>query len=400
MFDFHARVPKQELDNRLAALRARLTSADPDWQLVLVNNKINLYYLTGTMQEGVLTITPKQAILWVRRHFDRAVKESYFADIRPMRSYRVIGEHFGQPPATVYLESKTATLEWLSLVQKYFPIENWKSIIPHLNALRAYKSHYEIDCMRAAGKLLAEVTETVMPNLMYEGMSEAELCGAVYLELLKRGSMGICRYNQPLGEDVAGFSGFGENTIAGLAFDGPDGCAGTCIAVQSIGSPARRLKKGDLVLMDQPSGLCGYHMDKTVVYYYGRLENDPNGALIREAYECCATVEKWAAEQLKPGQTPENVYLQALEKIPEKFQQGFMNGGKFLGHSIGLTMDEPPVLAKSFQQPLEENMVFAIEPKIALDGIGLVGTENSYLVTASGGESLTGHILPLTEIRE
>lgn len=398
MFDFHARVPRQELEARLAALRARLTAADPGWQLALVNSKVNMYYLAGTMQDGVLTITPDEAILWVRRQYDRAVRESEFADIRPMRSYRTLGEHFGEAPAAAYVEAKTATLEWLGMVRKYLPFGEWKPLVPHLNALRAHKSAYEVDCMREAGKLHEEVVERVMPTLLREGMSEAELCGAVYLELLARGSMGICRYNQPVGEDVGGFCGFGENTCDALAFDGPDGCAGTCIAVQSIGSPARKLKKGDLVLMDMPAGLLGYHTDKSVVYYYGSLADDPNAALIREAYDLCASIERWAAAKLKPGAIPEEIYQQAVAMVPDKFQKGFMGGGKFLGHSIGLTMDEAPVLAKSFREPLETGMLFAVEPKIMLDGIGLVGTENTYLVTEAGGESLTGHVLPLTEI--
>lgn len=398
MFDFHARVPRQELEARLAALRARLTAADPGWQLALVNSKVNMYYLAGTMQDGVLTITPNEAILWVRRQYDRAVRESEFADIRPMRSYRTLGEHFGEAPAAAYVEAKTATLEWLGMVRKYLPFGEWKPLAPHLNALRAHKSAYEADCMREAGKLHEEVIETVMPTLLREGMSEAELCGAVYLELLARGSMGICRYNQPVGEDVGGFCGFGENTCDALAFDGPDGCAGTCIAVQSIGSPARKLKKGDLVLMDMPAGLLGYHTDKSVVYYYGSLADDPNAALIREAYDLCASIERWAAAELKPGAIPEEIYQQAAAMVPDKFRKGFMGGGKFLGHSIGLTMDEAPVLAKSFREPLETGMLFAVEPKIMLDGIGLVGTENTYLVTEAGGESLTGHVLPLTEI--
>lgn len=398
MFDFHARVPRQELEARLAALRARLTAADPGWQLALVNSKVNMYYLAGTMQDGVLTITPNEAILWVRRQYDRAVRESEFADIRPMRSYRTLGEHFGEAPAAAYVEAKTATLEWLGMVRKYLPFGEWKPLVPHLNALRAHKSAYEVDCMREAGKLHEEAVERVMPTLLREGMSEAELCGAVYLELLARGSMGICRYNQPVGEDVGGFCGFGENTCDALAFDGPDGCAGTCIAVQSIGSPARKLKKGDLVLMDMPAGLLGYHTDKSVVYYYGSLADDPNAALIREAYDLCASIERWAAAELKPGAIPEEIYQQAAAMVPDKFQKGFMGGGKFLGHSIGLTMDEAPVLAKSFREPLETGMLFAVEPKIMLDGIGLVGTENTYLVTEAGGESLTGHVLPLTEI--
>lgn len=398
MFDFHARVPREELDSRLTALRARLTAADPGWRLALVNNKVNMYYLTGTMQEGVLSITPEEAILWVRRSYDRATEESHFPDIRPMRSYRTLGEHFPEVPGTVFVEAKTAALEWLGMVRKYLPFAEWKPLNPHLNALRAQKSAYEIECMRRAGQIHAEVLERITPTLLREGMSEAELCGTVGLELLKRGSMGVSRYNQTIGEDVYGLCGFGENTLKGLAFDGPDGCAGTCIALQAIGSPRRALKKGDLILLDIPAGLLGYHTDKSVVYYYGKLANDPNAAQIREAYDLCASIEAWAAEQLKPGAIPEEIYRHAAELIPDKFQKGFMGGGKFLGHSIGLTMDEAPVLAKAFREPVSAGMLFAVEPKIMLDGIGMVGTENTYLVTDAGGESLTGRALPLTEI--
>lgn len=398
MFDFHARVPQEELSRRLAALRARLSAADETWSLALITHKINLYYFTGTMQEGVLSVTPNEAILWVRSSFDRAVRESLFADIRPMRSYRTLAEHFGAPPAQVYLESKTATLDWLGLVRKYFPFEDWKPLTPHLNALRADKSAYEVACMTEAGRLHAEVMEEVVPGLLREGMSEAELCGEVYLALLRRGSMGICRYSQPLGEEVAGFAAFGVSALDSPAFDGPDGCAGTCIAMQSIGSPARLLQKGDLVMLDIPAGLLGYHTDKTAVYYFGALADNPHAALIREAHALCVSIEQWAAAQLKPGAIPEEIYQQAAKMVPDKFQKAFMSGRRFLGHSLGLTMDETPVLADTFRQPLTAQMTIAIEPKIALAGIGLVGTENTYLVTPAGGVSLTGQAMGLREI--
>ena len=68
-----------------------------------------------------------------------------------------------------------------------------------------------------------------------------------------------------------------------------------------------------------------------------------------------------------------------------------MNACKFLGHSIGLTMDETPVLAKGFTAPLEAGMTLAVEPKIALEGVGLTGCENTYEFTAQGpARSLTG----------
>ena len=69
-----------------------------------------------------------------------------------------------------------------------------------------------------------------------------------------------------------------------------------------------------------------------------------------------------------------------------------MNACKFLGHSIGLTMDETPVLAKGFTAPLEAGMTLAVEPKIALEGIGLIGCENTYEIVSQGpARSLTGN---------
>ncbi|MGC8767948.1 M24 family metallopeptidase [Calditerrivibrio sp.] len=54
-------------------------------------------------------------------------------------------------------------------------------------------------------------------------------------------------------------------------------------------------------------------------------------------------------------------------------------------------IDEYPVIAKGFDDPLEENMVMAIEPKKGIENVGMVGIENTFLVTAKGGISITGN---------
>ena len=88
-----------------------------------------------------------------------------------------------------------------------------------------------------------------------------------------------------------------------------------------------------------------------------------------------------------------------LEAVEPTFRDGFMNGCKFLGHSIGLTMDETPVLAKGFSAPLESGMTLAVEPKIAIPGVGLIGCENTYEITANGSaQSLTGACDTLFEV--
>ena len=276
----HNQVPKGELDARLAALRAALSDRDPAWEMVLINNKISLYYLTGTMQDGVLVITPDAATFWVRRYFPRAQAESLFADIRPMKSFRVLEGSYSVPNAA-YVECKTASLEWLGLLRKYLPFASYKNISPLLADLRAHKSAYELDCMRRAGAIHAEVIEQVTPGLIRSGVSEAVLCAEIYRALLARGAMGISRFNQLLGEDVAGLCAFSENGLRITAFDGPDGNAGTCIAMPAIGDNRRLLREGDLILLDIPSGLDGYHTDKSAVYFYGDLDRHPAADRIR-----------------------------------------------------------------------------------------------------------------------
>ena len=68
---------------------------------------------------------------------------------------------------------------------------------------------------------------------------------------------------------------------------------------------------------------------------------------------------------------------------------GATQKAKFIGHGIGLEINEMPVLAPRMKQELEPGMVFALEPKIVLPGIGPVGIENSWVVTAEGVEKLT-----------
>jgi Xaa-Pro aminopeptidase len=81
------------------------------------------------------------------------------------------------------------------------------------------------------------------------------------------------------------------------------------------------------------------------------------------------------------------------EVVSRNFEEHFMGFGSnqvlFLGHGIGLVIDEFPVIAGRVESPLQENMIIAVEPKKGIAGIGLVGVENTFLVTEQGGEKLT-----------
>ena len=392
-------VPASELEARLERFRRAMDAAHPSWEMAAVNHKVAMYYFTGTIQEGVLLIRPQDAVFWVRRSFERACNESHFSDIRPMHSFREAAAFYGTTPKGMYVETKKATLDWERMLHKYFAFEELGSFDSVLQDLRMVKSEYELKQMEQSGAIHETVLDIVAPKLIYGGISEAQLAIALYSEMVQRGSHGTARFNQALGEEAVGIASFGKSGLVRTGFDGPGGTDGTCIAVQSIGNAFRKLQPGRLVYLDIPCGFDGYHTDKTVVYYYGDLAKDEQSKHLMEAQQRCLELEQEVVRLMVPGEPIENLYLRTMDKFDNIYGDAFMNGGKFLGHSIGLVMDEAPAIAKGFKQPLQPGMTFAVEPKIALPGLGMVGTENTYVVTENGTRSLTGSSHLLREVK-
>lgn len=392
-------VPASELEARLERFRRAMDAAHPGWEMAAVNHKVAMYYFTGTIQEGVLLIRPQDAVFWVRRSFERACNESHFSDIRPMHSFREAAAFYGGAPKVMYVETKKATLDWERMLHKYFAFEELGSFDSVLQDLRMVKSEYELKQMEQSGAIHETVLDLVAPKLIHGGISEAQLAIAIYSEMVQRGSHGTARFNQALGEEAVGIASFGKSGLVRTGFDGPGGTDGTCIAVQSIGNAFRKLQSGRLVYLDIPCGFDGYHTDKTVVYYYGDLAKDEQSKHLIEAQQRCLELEQEVVRLMVPGEPIENLYLRTMDKFDNIYGDAFMNGGKFLGHSIGLVMDEAPAIAKGFKQPLQPGMTFAVEPKIALPGLGMVGTENTYVVTEKGARSLTGSSHLLREVK-
>ena len=392
-------VPASELAARLERFRMAMDAAHPGWEMAAVNHKVAMYYFTGTIQEGVLLIRPQDAVFWVRRSFERACNESHFSDIRPMHSFREAAAFYGGAPKVMYVETKKVTLDWERMLHKYFAFEELGSFDSVLQDLRMVKSEYELKQMEQSGAIHETVLDIVAPKLIHGGISEAQLAIAIYSEMVQRGSHGTARFNQALGEEAVGIASFGKSGLVRTGFDGPGGTDGTCIAVQSIGNAFRKLQSGRLVYLDIPCGFDGYHTDKTVVYYYGDLAKDEQSKHLMEAQQRCLELEQEVVRLMVPGEPIENLYLRTMDKFDNIYGDAFMNGGKFLGHSIGLVMDEAPAIAKGFKQPLQPGMTFAVEPKIALPGLGMVGTENTYVVTEKGARSLTGSSHLLREVK-
>lgn len=384
-------VPRSELEARLARFRAVLTAEQPQWQLAAVFSRISQYYFTGTLQDGVLLI-PRDgtARYFVRRSFERALAESAFPDILPMQSYRDAAAVYGATPDAIHVETEAVPLAMLQRFQKHFPARTVLACDLAMAKTRAVKSAYELACLERAGIIHRELLEEEVPRLLREGMSEAELGTEIYAQLVSRGHQGVIRFGMFQVEAMLGQIGFGDSSLYPTAFDGPGGCRGICAAAPVIGSTERTLRPGDLVFVDIGCGWQGYQTDKTMTYVFrGKLSDEAVAAHRR-----CVEIEQQAAAMLRPGAIPEEIYRTVMGSLSAEFKENFMGFGSrtvnFLGHGTGLHVDEYPVIAEKFKEPLLENMVIALEPKKGIPGIGLVGSENTYVVTPQGGRSLTG----------
>ncbi|MCK9631457.1 MAG: Xaa-Pro peptidase family protein [Methanoregula sp.] len=392
------KVPLTELEDRLERFRARMDAKQPGWELAAITGKIPLYYFTGTMQDGLLLIPQDgDVVFWVRQSFERAVDESLFPEIRRMRSYRDVAAAMGTLPSTVYLETDLMSIAQLQRLRKYLPFSDIRSVDEQVSAVRAKKSPYELALMERAGEIHRHVLEDLVPGMLVEGIDEAALTCNLFSVMVKEGHQGIIRFGM-FNEMLLGQIGFGTSSICPTCVNTPGGIYGMHPSSPQMGSPDRNLKKGDLVVIDIGCGYKGYQTDKTQSYMFGLPIPD---AAIRE-HERCVTIQDAMASQLKPGAIPSDIYRNIMAGLEPEFLPNFMGFGnhkvKFLGHGIGLWIDETPVIAEGFDEPLEEGMVFALEPKKGIPDIGLVGIENTFVVTPQGGRSLTGKSKGLIEV--
>ncbi|MEN6513135.1 Xaa-Pro peptidase family protein [Methanoculleus sp.] len=385
------KTPASELRDRMERFRVRMDTEDPSWEFAAIFGRVNQFYLTGTMQDGVLLVPrTDEAVLWVRRSYERALDESLFPDIRPMKSFRDAAAGMGACPATVHVEAEVVPLALLERFRKHFPFREAGSLDIQAAMVRAKKSAFELAIMERAGRIHRHVLEDRVPAMLREGMSEAELGGEVFSLMVREGHHGITRFGRFGTEMVLGQLGFGENSLYPTCFDGPGGCRGAAPGAPVLGSPDRRLRAGDLVFVDCACGVQGYHTDKTVTYVYkGSL---PDEAI--EAHHRCVEVQDEIATLLRPGIAPAEIYETVIDGLDPAFLDNFMGFGdrraQFLGHGIGLAVDEAPVIARGFDEPLEEGMVIALEPKKGIRGVGMVGTENTFVVARGGGRCITG----------
>ena len=376
-------VSRTELEWRWQRVRKFMASD----ALVILQN-VDQFYLTGTMQTGVLWFPREgEPLLAIRKSYERAKIESAVKNIVPLKTYSDLPALIPNPGETVGFELDVLPVATYQQVSKHFPKSKIVDGSAPVKSARGVKSPYEIECIRRAAQQLDTMFLDI-PSQLREGLPEFELAARMEYVLRMAGHQGLIRVRRFNMEMYYGAVSFAETAAYPHAFDGPVGTKGLYPAVSAMGS-RRVLKRNEPVMIDICGGYAGYIADGSRTYSLG-----PVSQQMRDTYERIIDMNNWIEDQLRPGRIPSQIYRNIIDQIAKtSFAAHFMGAGenqvKFVAHSVGLELDETPVIAPKFDEPLEAGVVLAVEPKVFYPGLGGVGVENTYLVTESRCERLT-----------
>lgn len=393
-----AEISIEELELRWERLRALLSEHLPEASGIFVFSKLNIYYLTGTFGNGVLWLPRNGApVLMCRRGFERARSESPLSEIHQFKSYRdmpgIISNAGSQLTDTLGAEMNGLSWALANSFMKHLGARRVSNADNIISMARARKTAYELDLLSEAGKRHHHCIVDVLPSRMHQGMTEMEIARVLSDTLFEHGHCGILRMEKFGEEAYMGHISSGESGNHSSVFNGALGLKGMHPAVPHMGSAEKVWSANEVLMIDVGFSYNGYQTDKSQVFWSGKRSDIPGS--ISKAHEFCNEMQEWISSNLKPGSIPSEIWKHcAIWAEREGYGEGFMGlpGNKvaFIGHGIGLAIDEYPVLAEGFDQPLEQGMILAVEPKIGLAGVGMVGVENTFAVTPSGGKSLTG----------
>ncbi|TCZ73410.1 aminopeptidase P family protein [Paenibacillus albiflavus] len=360
----------------------------------IVTQNVDLYYMTGSMQNGNLFVpVDGEPIFYVRRSISRAVTESVYT-VEPIGALKTLQQQLSsassgseEQPLVLATEFDVLPVAQFQRLQAMFPAAKWVDGSLIIRELRMIKSPHEIAAIKRAASVVERALASGLRHVRV-GMPEFELMAHIEHQLRIQAHAGIMRMRAYNAELITGVVAAGSAAAVPTYFDGPAGGLGLSDASPQSAS-RRQIQQGEPILLDLGCMIDGYVIDQTRTAVIGTLPED-----LQYAYDVAEAVLRATEAKLKPGTPCEELYLDALRQVEDAgLAEHFMGYGenrvKFLGHGIGLEIDELPVLAKGFKYPLESGMVIAIEPKFTFEGRGVVGIENTYLITDDGFEKLS-----------
>jgi Xaa-Pro dipeptidase len=399
-----------KMNQRLTKLCTRMTKAGMDAALLLHPRDI-LYY-AGTVRPATLLVTPHDAILSVRRGIEYARQEATTARVEPMSGLTGIAEtltEMGLTDGVLGTELDVISAQIYQRLMQVFPSWKLTDVSPLVLAQRAIKDEDEIAATRHAADI-ADAGHRIVPQVAAPGMSELALAAEVEAAMRRAGHEGYQSLRHPNARGGGVLMISGENQTVrggyGLVVTGGGLSPGT-----PYGPSRRVLQPGDLVVVDTGSTGDSYTADESRAYVLGQATE-----LQQALFAATLAAQNAVFEMLRPGVAIADLYAAAEAVVhqgtPPTFAPGNLTLPGFVGHGVGLEIDEPPVIwpRRGFgpygTTPREElylqaGMVLAIEVEVSAPAQGMmIKLEDTIVVRPDGYELLTGAPRELIEIGE
>jgi Xaa-Pro aminopeptidase len=378
-----------EQEIRIEKIRKEMQSAGAD--AFLITSNTNLYYAAGQVVMGYFYVplegTP---LLFVRRPSGLDANEFQSASLhyirKPEQITEIMANHNIPSPKCIMFEGDSISHnEWL----RYGAIFGQAKAVngtPAIHRARSIKTETELELLRQSAKLQAEVYRRI-PELYRAGMTDIELSIEIEHELRIAGNLGIFRV---FGQSMEIFMGSiltGDNACAASPYDFALGGKGAHPS-NPVGANNSKLETGKSIMIDMCGNFTGYITDMTRTFSIGKL---PEKAY--KAHQVALDIQDAIVEMLRPGVICEDIYNRSLEIAKRNgLDDCFMGNrqqARFVGHGVGIEINEMPVLGARSRIELQQNMALAVEPKFVIDGIGAVGIENTFITGETKAEKIT-----------
>ncbi len=352
----------------------------------LISSNVNIYYLTGQIFSGYIYLPATGDPLFLIRR-PEGMEIPFNAYIRKPEDIPLLLTKKGyELPQSLLLESDQITYSDFFRLQSAFNPTQTGNATTLLRTQRMIKTPWEIEQLRLSGKIHAEAYSRIK-NCYRPGISDIELQSNFEREMRALGSIGLFR---SFGSNMDVYMGSllaGENAETPSPFDFALGGGGVHPSLP-IGADGTILKEGTSIMVDMAGNYTAYITDLTRVFSVGKLPEEAY-----RMHQVSINMHRWLTENAKPGTSCAEIYNHTLQMVEEaglkEFFMGTKQQAKFVGHGVGIEINELPVLTERSKDVLQPGMVIAYEPKFVLPGVGAVGIENTYLVTDKGIENIT-----------
>lgn len=375
---------ENELELKWRRIQQAMRQEEADGCLLTMN--MNLYYVSGQVFNGYFYLPAEGRPYWFVKRLTVPETNQVHVIRKPEQMPELFRDLNLAMPRKLLLEEDELSYNECIRLQHVFRAEatgNASALIRHI---RMIKTPWEIEQMRISARRHEAVYREI-PACYRPGMRDIELQIEIEKRMRMHGSLG---YFRAFGSNMDIFMGSllaGENAGEPSPFDFALGGKGIH-ASGPLGANGTLLREGTTVMADMSGNYTAYQTDMTRVFSIGKLP-DRAYRVHRVALEIQARMERTA----KPGVSCAELYRDALAMAgQEGLKDCFMGTrfqAKFVGHGVGLEINELPVLTTRSKDILQPGMTFAFEPKFVLAGIGAVGIENTFLVTDSGVEKMT-----------